>query len=88
MLYYLKINLIQSDFELSRVGNMVYIRAKIYGFNPSQQVAFGRSMFVQKSWILNSGFSLNNKCNIRFTVIPDANGSSLGINNILRYNAY
>jgi hypothetical protein len=83
-----RINFIQSDFELSRVGNNVYIRAKIYGFNPTQQTAYGRSTFVQKSWILNAAYSLNNKCKIEFNTLPAGFGTSLGISNILRYNAY
>jgi hypothetical protein len=83
-----KINLIQSDFEISRIGSVVYFQAKIYGLNPSEQVSFGRSKFVQKTWILNSGFLLNTKSIIQFSIAPDGFGTSLGIRNILRYNAY
>jgi hypothetical protein len=83
-----KINWIESDFEISRSGSFINIRAKIYSYNSEVQFTFGQARFPQKTWILTSGGLYNSLCNLRFVITPDGSGTSLGIRNILRFNAF
>jgi hypothetical protein len=83
-----QINWVQTDFEISRVSSSIIIRAKIYAYDAEDQYAFGQARFPQKTWILNSGGIYNGLCRLRFSVTPDGAGCSIGIRNILRFNAF
>lgn len=82
------INNIETEFEISRQGNIASIRAKIYGYNSDQQDLFGLARYPQKTWILNTGAIYSPLYRLTFSVVPDGYGASIGIRNILRYNAY